>query len=93
MQWRKARTSARTTNIEIARARKQGKIPKIPEKPVVAKGFSIQVKNWFAVTVMMVLVFVGFALGSMQIGLPQEIMDYSWILVAVGIVGLSFAIK
>jgi len=85
LQWRKARTAAKTTNLEIARARKQGKTPKIPEKPVVAKGFNIQVKNWYAVTAMMVLVFAGFAMGTVPLGLPQEIVDYSWIMVAFAI--------
>ena len=93
MQWRKARKAAKTTNIEIARARKQGKAPKIPEKPVVAKGFSIKVTSWLTVVVMMVLVFIGFALETINLGLAPEIVNYSWILVAVGIVGLSFGIQ
>jgi len=93
MQWRKARIAAKATNLEIARARKQGRSPKIPEKPAVANRFSIQVRSWFAVLVMMVMAFVGFAVGTMQLGLAPEIVDNSWILVAVGIVGLSFAIK
>jgi hypothetical protein len=93
MQWRKARKAAGKTNLEIAKARKQGKTPKIPEKPAVTQIFNVQVKNWFAVAVLMACVFVGFALSTMQLGLPVEVTDYSWVLVAAGIVGLSFAIK
>jgi hypothetical protein len=93
VQWRKARKAAKTTNLEIAKARKQGRNPKIPEKSAVASGFSIRVTNWSVVVVAMVTVLVGFTLSTVQLGLEQIIMDNSWILVAAGIVGLSFGIN
>ncbi len=93
MQWRKARTAAKVTNLEIARARKQGKTPKIPDKPSVSSGFSIKVTNWGLAVTMVGLVFIGFVVMTVQLGLGQEIMDNAWILVAAAFVGLSFAVN
>jgi len=93
MQWRKARRAAKKTNIEIAKARKQGKAPKIPDKPTTAERFSIQITNWYFVAGTIVLVLVGFALHSASLGLPAEVTSLWWLLIAGGFVGLSFAIK
>jgi hypothetical protein len=93
MQWRKARNAAKKTNVEIAKARKQGKTPKIPDKPTTTQRFSIQITNWYLVAGTIGLVLVGFALHSSSLGLPAELTSLWWVLMAGGIVGLSFAIK
>jgi hypothetical protein len=93
LQWRKARTAAKKTNIEIAKSRKQGKSPKIPEKPVTADRFSIKIVSWYIVVPTVVLVLIGLTLNTVPLGLPAFITGLWWILVSVGIVGLSFGIK
>jgi hypothetical protein len=92
MQWRKARGAAKTTNLQIAKARKQGKTPKIPEKPS-AERFSIQVVSWYLVVGMMALVFIGLFWQGNPFNLSAAIVSLWWVPVDIGIVGLSFAIK
>jgi len=92
MQWRKARGAAKKTNLAIAKARKQGKSPKIPEKPETER-FSIQVVSWYLVGGTMLLVFLGLALQGNPFNLSADVVALWWVPVAAGIVGLSFAIK
>jgi hypothetical protein len=93
MQWRKARSAAKKTNVEIAKARKQGRTPKIPEKPVVAGRLSIGIVSWYIVVPTVLLVLVGLTFNTIPLGLPASVTGVWWILVAGGIVGLSFGIK
>ena len=94
-QWRKARSAAKKTNIEIAKARKQGKAPKIPEKPVGAERFSYKVWNWYIAGAAFVLIVVGFVGGGVGNGpqLINPLFDWWWVVVCVGVVGFSFAFK
>jgi len=89
-QWRKARAEAKKTNIEIAKARKKGKTPEIPAKP--SGFFNIQVISWYAVGATLVLVLVGYAMQSMTF-LPAEVTAFWWVLIVIGIVGLTFSVK
>ena len=93
MQWRKARGAAKKTNIEIAKARNQGKTPKIPDKPTTTERFKIQITNWYIVAGTVAVVLAGFTLHSAPLGLPAEVTSLWWVLMASGIVGLSFAVK
>jgi hypothetical protein len=92
MQWRKARVAAQRTNLEIAKARKKGRSPKIPEKPATER-FSIQVVSWYLVIGTMALVFIGLFWQGNPFGMSPEVVQLWWIPVDVGIVGLSFSIK
>jgi len=93
MQWRKARSAAKTTNIEIAKARKQGRAPKIPEKPTTSDRFAVRIVSWYIVGPTVAMVFIGLTLNTIPLGLPTSVTDIWWILVAAGIVGLSFGVK
>jgi hypothetical protein len=94
MQWRKARSAAKKTNVEIAKARKQGKSPRVPEKPAVSAGrFAIQVVSWYVVGISVAAVFIGLALNTLPLGLPAGVTSVWWVLVAGGILALSFGIK
>jgi hypothetical protein len=92
IQWRKARGAAKNTNLEIARARKKGRSPKLPEKPATER-FSIQVVNWYLVVGTIILVILGWAWKGNPFQLSVEIVSLWWIPVDIGIVGLSFLIK
>lgn len=92
LQWRKARGAAQKANLALAKARKQGKTPKAPEKPA-AERFSIQVVSWYLVGGTMVLVILGLALRGNPLNFSADIVSLWWVPVAAGIVGLAFAIK
>ena len=94
MQWRKARSAAKTTNIEIAKARKQGKAPKIPEKPASSSDrFAVKIVSWYIIGPTVAMVIIGLTFNTIPLGLPTSVTDTWWILVAAGIVGLSFGVK
>ena len=89
-QWRKARAEASKTNVVIAKARKKGKTPEIPAKP--SGFFNLQVVSWYAVGATLVIVLLGYAMKTMTF-LPAEVTAFWWVLIVVGIVGLTFSVK
>ncbi len=90
LQWRFARAEANKVNLEIARARKKGKTPVIPPKPV--GFFNLKVLSWYVAIPMLLITLLGFAMPGMAF-IPAEIAAYWWVVTVVGIVGFSFSVR
>jgi len=92
VQRRRARSEATKTNIEIAKARKKGKTPIIPEKPAFER-FSAQFVSLYLAFGLVVLVLIGFVWKGNPFNLSSEIVSLYWVPIVVGFVGLGLDIK